>query len=200
LTRVRTHVGKSYHDSNSRAARLTQHPSGPHGPRLRRATSYAGGTAAARARRGTADPDPANSRQAGIHGGWRPRSRDAAAELPGLIAELSMQSGRVSRVALQADAFTNIPHKLDVGGRRVAVAWFRYMNMHTAIVTMADRDDLILLVIPPRTSPAAAAEALGLAASGRRAGPPEAILAAAGIAADSGTADGPPRTRWLTGR
>jgi Family of unknown function (DUF5994) len=129
--------------------------------------------------------DPATARQAGIQGGWWPRSRDAAAELPGLIAELSMRAGRVSRVALQVDAFGNIPHKLTVGGRKVSVGWFRYMNKHTVILTMADRDDLVLVVIPPRASPEAAAEALGLAASGRRVGPPEAILTAAGIAVGS---------------
>jgi hypothetical protein len=134
--------------------------------------------------------DPATVRRAGIHGGWWPRSRDAAAELPGLIAELHMRAGRVSRVALQAGAFGNIPHRLTVAGRKVPVAWFRYMNMHTAILTMAGRDDLVLLVIPPRASPAAAAEALRLAASGRRAGLPEAILAAAGIAAGSDTGHG----------
>jgi Family of unknown function (DUF5994) len=129
--------------------------------------------------------DPATVRQAGIHGGWWPRSRDAAVELPGLIAELSTRAGRVSRVGLQADAFGNIPHKLTVSRRKVPVGWFRYMNKHTVILTMAGRDDLVLLVIPPRASPEAAAEALGLAASGRRAGPPEAILAAAGIAVGS---------------
>jgi Family of unknown function (DUF5994) len=129
--------------------------------------------------------DPATVRQAGIHGGWWPRSRDAAAELPGLIAELSTRAGRVSRVGLQADAFGNIPHKLTVSGRKVPVGWFRYMNKHTVILTMAGRDDLVLLVIPPLASPEAAVEALGLAASGRRAGPPEAILAAAGIAVGS---------------
>jgi Family of unknown function (DUF5994) len=134
--------------------------------------------------------DPATMRQAGIHGGWWPRSRDAAAELPGLIAELSTRAGRISRVGLQADAFSNIPHKLTVGARKVPVAWFRYMNKHTAILTMAGRDDLVLLVIPPRASPEAAAEALRLAASGRSAGPPEAILAAAGIAAGSDTGHG----------
>jgi Family of unknown function (DUF5994) len=100
-----------------------------------------------------------------------------------LIAELTTRAGRVSRVALPVDAFSNIPHKLEIGGRKVPVAWFKYMNKHTAIVTMSGRDDLVLLVIPPPASPAAAALALGLAASGRRAGPPETILAAAGITA-----------------
>jgi len=128
--------------------------------------------------------DQATTRARGISGGWWPRSRDAEAELPGLIAGLSTRAGRVSRVALQADAFGNIPHQLTVGGRKVHVAWFRHMNMHTVSLTMADRDYLTLLVIPPDTSPQAAAQALRLAASGRRAGSPEAILAAAGLAAD----------------
>jgi HSP20 family molecular chaperone IbpA len=122
--------------------------------------------------------------EAGINGGWWPRSRDAGAELPGLIAGLSTQAGRVSRVALQADAFSSIPHQLTVGGHKVHVAWFRHMNVHTVSLTMAARDYLTLLVVPPQASPAAAAEALRLAASGRGAGSPEAILAAAGIAAD----------------
>jgi len=114
--------------------------------------------------------DPATLRQAGVHGRWWPRYRDAAAELPGLLAELSTKAGRVRRVALQVGAFDNIPHQLTVGGRRVRVGWFRYMNPDTVLLTMADQDDLILLVVPPETSPAAAAEALRLApqADGQR--------------------------------
>ena len=136
--------------------------------------------------------DPATSRQAGIHGGWWPRSLDAAAELPGLLTELGSRAGRVSRVAVQVGAFSNIPHQLTVGGRKVHVAWFRYMNAHTAFLTVAGRDDLILLVVPPQASPVAAAEALRLAASGPHAGSAEAILAAAGIAAggDAGVPSG----------
>jgi Family of unknown function (DUF5994) len=128
--------------------------------------------------------DPAGAGRRGLSGGWWPRSRDAAAELPGLLAELSTRTGRVSRIALQADAFSNIPHQLTVGGRKVHVAWFRHMNMHTVSLTMADREYLTLLVVPPSASPAAAAQALGQAASGRSAGPPEAILAGVGIEAD----------------
>jgi hypothetical protein len=127
---------------------------------------------------------PATAPQAGLGGAWWPRSRDATAELPELIAELSARAGRVSRVALQADAFSNIPHRLTVGGRKVRVAWFRYMNINTVLLTMADRDDLVLLVVPPLAPPAAAAQALR-AASGPGAGPADAILAAAGITADS---------------
>ncbi len=129
---------------------------------------------------------PATAPHAGLGGGWWPRSRDATAELPGLIAELSARAGRVSRVALQVGAFDNIPHRLTVGGRKVRVAWFRYMNANTVILTMADRDDLVLLVVPPLAPPVAAAQALRAVASGPGAGPADAILAAAGIAVDTG--------------
>jgi Family of unknown function (DUF5994) len=126
---------------------------------------------------------PASALQMGLGGGWWPRSRDATAELPGLIAELSARGRRVSRVAVQADAFGNIPHQLTLGGRKVHVAWFRYMNINTVLLTMAGRDDLVLLVVPPHARPAAAAQALR-AASGPGAGRADAILAAAGIPAD----------------
>lgn len=129
--------------------------------------------------------DPETIRQAGVRGGWWPRSRDAAAELPGLLAELSTRVGRVSRVALQVGAFDNIPHQLTVRGRKVRVGWFTYMNPHTALLTMADQYDLVLLVVPPEASPVAAAEALRLAASGRPQQLPEAMLAASVAAASS---------------
>lgn len=127
--------------------------------------------------------DPAMAGRAGIGGGWWPRTREAGAELPGLLAEVTTRAGRVSRIAVQAGAFDNIPRQLTVGGRKVHVAWFRYMNPHTVILTMTGHDDLFLLVVPVWASPAAAAKALRLAASGRQAGRPDAILAAAGIAA-----------------
>jgi hypothetical protein len=128
--------------------------------------------------------EPAGVQRGGIVGGWWPRSRDAERELPGLIAEVNVQAGRVSRVALPVAAFSNIPHKLTVSGRKVHVAWFRYMNVHTVLLTMASHDDLVLLVVPPWASPSAAAEVLRLAAAEAPGGRPEAILEAAGIATD----------------
>lgn len=78
-----------------------------------------------------------------------------------MIAELSIAAGRrVSRVALQVDAFDNIPHQLMVSGCKVHVAWFRHMDMNTVLLTMADRHDLVLLVVPPLAPPAAAGRAL----------------------------------------
>lgn len=55
------------------------------------------------------------------------RRPDGAAELPALLTGLSTRTGRASRIALQVDAFSNIPHQLTVGGRKVDGAWFRYI-------------------------------------------------------------------------
>ena len=136
--------------------------------------------------------DPALPQRGGISGGWWPRSRDAGAELPAMLTELSPLAGRVSRVAVQVDAFGNIPHQLVVGGRKVHVAWFRAMDPHTISLTMAGRDRLTLLVVPPQASPASGAEALRLAADGHSSRRPEEILAAAGVEADYRQAPAPP--------
>src|ERR1700742_2101223 len=75
--------------------------------------------------------DPALPGQLGISGGWWPRSRDAGAELPGMLTELSALAGRIRRVALQVDAFSDVPHLIMINGRPVHVAWFRSMDPMT---------------------------------------------------------------------
>jgi hypothetical protein len=128
--------------------------------------------------------DPALPGQLGISGGWWPRSRDAGAELPAMLTELSAQAGRVRRVALQMDAFSDIPHLIMINGRPVHVAWFRSMDPMTINMTMAARDNLTLLVVPPGASADTAAEALRLAAASSGTERPEEILASAGITSD----------------
>jgi len=125
--------------------------------------------------------DPSLAQRRGVNGAWWPHSRDAGAELPAMLDELSARAGRVSRVAVQVDAFSNIPNRLTADGHIIHVAWFRSMNTHTISLTMARRDNLTLLVVPPQASPAHAAEALKMASAGSPTGRPQDILAAAGI-------------------
>ncbi len=101
-----------------------------------------------------------------------------------MLTELSAQAGRVRRVALQLDAFSDIPHLIMINGRPVHVAWFRSMDPMTVNMTMATRGNLTLLVIPPGASADNAAEALRLAAASPRTEQPEDILASAGITSD----------------
>lgn len=132
--------------------------------------------------------DPSLAQRRGINGAWWPHSRDAGAELPAMLDELSARAGRVSRVAVQVDAFSNIPNRLTAGGHIIHVAWFRSMNIHTISLTMARRDNLTLLVVPPQASPAHAAEALRMASAASPAGRPQDILAAAGITSEESPA------------
>ncbi len=125
--------------------------------------------------------DPALPQRGAISGGWWPRSRDAGAELPAMLTELTARAGPVSRVALPVDAFSDIPRQLIIGGRTVHIAWFRAMNTHTINMTMSGRDSLTLLVIPPQAAPDGAMEALRLAAAGGHTGRAQDILAAAGV-------------------
>jgi hypothetical protein len=119
-----------------------------------------------------------------VDGGWWPRSRDPAAELPGLIAGLDSSLGPISRVALNLDAWDSAPRRVAVAGRRVRVGWFRQMDPDTIGVTRAFQDRVALLVIPPEATTAAAGIAMTMATDGANSARPADILAAAGIGED----------------
>jgi hypothetical protein len=125
--------------------------------------------------------DPTMAGTGAVDGGWWPRSRDPDAELPGLIASLDASPGPITRVALNLDAWDTAPRRVPVNGRRVRVGWFRHMDAATIGVTRALQDRMILLVIPPEATTAAAEIAMAMAADGTNGAGPADILAAAGI-------------------
>ena len=90
-----------------------------------------------------------------VDGAWWPHSDDLAAELPDLLAVLSVRLGRIDRVSYRLNAWTNAPRKLTTGGRAVRLDGYRRQPLNTIEVRGLDddRDRLILLVIPPRTDP-----------------------------------------------
>jgi Family of unknown function (DUF5994) len=116
-----------------------------------------------------------------VDGGWWPRSRDPDAELPGLIASLDSSLGPITRVALNLDAWASAPRRVAVNGRRVRLGWFRQMDTHTIGLTRAAQDRVVLLVVPPQATTAAAGIAMAMAADGANSAGPAEILAAAGI-------------------
>jgi hypothetical protein len=125
--------------------------------------------------------DPARAGTGAVDGGWWPRSRDPDGELPGLIAGLDASLGRITRVALNLDAWDSAPRRVAVDGRRVHVGWFRHMDAHTIGVTRALQDRMTLLVVPPEATTAAAEIAMAMAADATNGAGPADILAAAGI-------------------
>lgn len=98
-----------------------------------------------------------------VDGGWWPRSRDATAELPALIAAVDRRLGRkIFRINLGRTAWDNIPRRISLPGRTVKVAWFRTIDPAIVSLTIAGAENLILLVIPPDTPAATAHNALAL--------------------------------------
>ena len=85
-----------------------------------------------------------------MNGGWWPRTRDPAAELPDLATAVAERLGVVRRIALNADAWTSWPRQLVIGGAKVRLDWCTG-DAHTIRLTSDDASHLDLLAIPPDT-------------------------------------------------
>src|ERR1700754_5356278 len=69
-----------------------------------------------------------------VDGAWWPRSDDLAAELPDLLAVLSVRLGRIDRVMYNLDEWAEAPAKVATGGRRVRLDGYRRQPAHTVEV------------------------------------------------------------------
>lgn len=98
-----------------------------------------------------------------MRGGWWPRSRDARAQLPVLVAALNEHFGAVLRLAVDALAWDEIPYRVTVAGHVVRVGRYTDMN-HVIVVTLGRREHLELLVVPPPVFEQAALAALAMSA------------------------------------
>jgi hypothetical protein len=96
-----------------------------------------------------------------LDGGWWPRSRDARAQLPGLVTGLNERLGVILRLAVDVLAWDEIPRRIMVDGHVVRVGWYTDMN-HLIVVTLGRREHLLLLVVPPLAPARAARAALAL--------------------------------------
>ena len=85
-----------------------------------------------------------------MNGGWWPRSRDPAAELPALATAVADRLGVVCRIALNTDAWTSWPRHIVIGGAKVRLDWCTG-DAHTIRLTSDDASHLDLLAIPPDT-------------------------------------------------
>ncbi|MBC2907352.1 DUF5994 family protein [Streptomyces cupreus] len=98
-------------------------------------------------------------RQGVLDGAWWPRSRDIAAELPGLITALTDHLGPITRVGLDTDAWEGLPTRMTIDGRVVHID-SSPVGDDTVLVTRGERDLFSLLVIPPHATPDAARAAM----------------------------------------
>ncbi|GGO27070.1 DUF5994 family protein [Microbispora bryophytorum] len=143
--------------------------------------------------------NPVLDRRATVDGAWWPYSRDATAELPGLIAAVDQRVGRTTlRVGVYRDAWDHIPRRVPAHRRQVKVGWFRYIDPHVITLILSGAEPVVLLVVPPGTA-SGPAEAVLTLVTGKTTGlAPADILAAAHLptAPGAGRADQECMLRW----
>ena len=88
-----------------------------------------------------------------VDGAWWPRSDDLAAELPDLLAVLSVRLGRIDRVMYNLNEWAKAPAKLATGGRRVRLDGYRRQPTRTLEVLGLNRTKIVLLVVPSNADP-----------------------------------------------
>jgi hypothetical protein len=118
-----------------------------------------------------------------VDGGWWPRSRDLATELPALAAALDVRLGPVHRVAFAMTSWRPAPRRVEVDGRRVRLDGFHFQDKDIVYVRGLDGRRVSLLVIPPEASEAAGHDAVMAAGRRDNVDSPTTILAASGVSA-----------------
>jgi hypothetical protein len=88
-----------------------------------------------------------------VDGAWWPRSDDLAAELPDLLAVLSVRLGRIDRVMYNLNEWAKAPRKLATGGRRVRLDGYQLQPTNTVEFLGLNRNRIALMVVPPNADP-----------------------------------------------
>ncbi|OBF33830.1 hypothetical protein A5724_01465 [Mycobacterium sp. ACS1612] len=112
-----------------------------------------------------------------VDGAWWPLTDDLTAELPDLLAVLSVRLGTVDRVLYNLAEWAKMPKRLITGGRAVRLDGYRIQPANTLQVLGLNREKILLLVVPPHTDPDIAHEAMMTAAAPNDATPVADLLA-----------------------
>jgi Family of unknown function (DUF5994) len=89
-----------------------------------------------------------------VDGAWWPHSDDLTAELPDLLAVLSVRLGSIDRVLYKFSDWGKAPAKFATGGHSVHLDGYRRQPPNTVEVVGLDQSNrIVLLVVPPHTQP-----------------------------------------------
>jgi hypothetical protein len=120
-----------------------------------------------------------------VDGGWWPRSRDLAVELPSLAHVLAVRLGRVARVAFALEFWDTPPRQITVDGSVVRLEGFHSQDTHVVYLSGSDGQRLSVLVIPPEADISDAHDAMIMAARRGNTDRPVELLAAGCIGPDA---------------
>jgi hypothetical protein len=96
---------------------------------------------------------PKAPRSGHVDGAWWPRSDDLGAQLPDLLAVLSVRLGPIDRVLFNVNEWAKSTPKLSTGGRAVRLDGYQRQPVNTVEVIGLNRSRIALLVVPPNTNP-----------------------------------------------
>jgi hypothetical protein len=88
-----------------------------------------------------------------VDGAWWPHSDDLAAELPDLLAVLSVRLGPIDRVIYSLNEWAKAPKKLATDGRTVRLDGYRLQPVNTVEVLGLNCKKIVLLVVSPQAGP-----------------------------------------------
>jgi len=88
-----------------------------------------------------------------VGGAWWPHSDHLDAELPDLLAVLSVRLGPTDRVLYKVSDWAEAPAKLATAGHAVRLDGDRLQHPNTVEVFGLDSTRIVLLVVPPHTDP-----------------------------------------------
>ncbi len=88
-----------------------------------------------------------------VDGAWWPRTDDLPAELPDLLAVLSVRLGLIDRVLYNLDEWGVPPGKVATGSRAVRLDGYRNQPDHSIEVIGLNRSRIVLMVVPPNKDP-----------------------------------------------
>ncbi len=143
---------------------------------------------------------PKAPRSGYVDGAWWPHTDDLAAELPDLLAVLSVRLGRIDRVLYRLNAWAKASRKLVTGGRVVRLDGYRLQPINTIEVLGLDGDRLTLLVIPPHTDANDAHTTMMTAAQPNNAATVDGLLMISPRDRDMRTQASTARERWESER
>lgn len=88
-----------------------------------------------------------------VDGAWWPHSDDLTAELPDLLAVLSVRLRPIDRVIYNLTEWAKAPKKLATDGRTVRLDGYHLQPVNTLEVLGLDRKKIVLLVVSPQAAP-----------------------------------------------
>lgn len=111
-----------------------------------------------------------------VDGAWWPHSEDLTAELPDLLAVLSVRLGPIGRVIYNVNEWAKPPAKFAAGGRMVRLDGYRRQPIDTIEVLGLNGNKIVLLVVSPHADPDQAHTIMMTAASPNNASTVEGLM------------------------